>query len=71
MSIMDEEKIPEDIRKALILDFEGHELVQYLCISIEDVLEAFNDQIMNCLEDLQCDLLDYSSSDRKDDDYEE
>lgn len=43
----------EELNKRLADRFEGFELVEYLQISIEDVIEAFEDQIDEAREDLE------------------
>lgn len=56
VSIMDEDDIPDVIRKALIDKYEGWELVELLDIDIEDVIDAFEIEIVDNLEDLKEEL---------------
>lgn len=51
--IMDEEELPDSVRKELVRKYEGWELVELLDIDIEDVIDAFEDLILDNLEDLK------------------
>lgn len=45
MMIMDEDKLPPELLEAIADWFEGFELVEFLDISSEDVVDAFEEQI--------------------------
>lgn len=42
-----------ELRKRIEDFFEGYELVEYLQIPVEDVVDAFEDQIEEVLEDVE------------------
>lgn len=54
---MPEEKLDELIKQAIIDRLEGWELIEFLGISIEDVVLAFEDTILENLNDV-CDFID-------------
>lgn len=46
-------KLPEHVKAALVDRLEGWELVDFLQITIEDVVEAFEETIIENLEDVE------------------
>lgn len=63
---MDEDEIPDAIRKALIDKYEGWELIELLDIDIEDVIYAFEIDILDNLEDLKEELRINNERDEED-----
>ena len=64
---MDEDEIPDAVRKALTDRYEGWELVELLSIRVEDVIDAFEMDIMDNLEDLKEELkINYEQDDTED-----
>jgi len=47
------EQLDPDLRKALEDRFEGWELVDFLSIPIEDVIDMFEEEILASLEDVK------------------
>ena len=43
----------EEFKRQLIDRFEGFELVDYLNIDVEDIVDAFEEQIVEAQEDLE------------------
>ena len=63
---MDEDEIPDAIRKALIDRYEGWELVELLDIGIHDVIDAFETDILDNLKDLKEELRINNERDEED-----
>lgn len=53
MAILDEERLDEALRNAICDRMEGWELIEFLNISIEDVVAAFEEAILDNIEDVQ------------------
>lgn len=67
MSIMDEIKLDEDIKKAIIDRLEGWELIDFLQISIDEVVDIFEEDIIDNIEDV-LELIGLRSSKDEDED---
>lgn len=50
--VMDEEELPDDLKAALADRLEGWELVEMLEIPIEDIIELFEPDILDHLDDI-------------------
>lgn len=46
---MDEERLPDDLKKAIIDRVEAWDLVDFLGLTVEDVVEAFEERIVENL----------------------
>lgn len=51
--MLHDENLEEEFKKRLIDRFEGWELIEYLNIKIEDIVEIFEDEISEAKEDLE------------------
>jgi hypothetical protein len=56
MALMDEGELSPLIREALIDRFEGWELVEFLNVSIERIVELLEEEIIDNIEDVQEEL---------------
>lgn len=50
---MSEQTLTREVREAIIDRLQGWELIDFLQISIEDVIEAFEDVIVENIEDVK------------------
>ena len=53
---MNEERLSKDFKLALSDRYEGWELVEFLQISVDDVIDAFEDQILTGAQELRQDM---------------
>lgn len=51
--MLHDENLEEEFKKRLIDRFEGWELIEYLNIKIEDIVEIFEEEISEAKEDLE------------------
>ncbi|MBU6231647.1 hypothetical protein KGP36_03180 [Patescibacteria group bacterium] len=63
---MDEEHLTPELRDAIIDRFEAWDLVDFLMLKTEQIVDAFEDVIVDNLED----IMDYVNIRVKDEDYE-
>lgn len=47
-----DDKLPDDLRRKIEDRFEGWEIVEFLRIDVEDVIDAFEEHILDHLADL-------------------
>ena len=47
-----DDKLPDDLRRKIEDRFEGWEIVEFLRIDVEDVIDAFEEDILDHLADL-------------------
>lgn len=52
MTVRDDETIPNDVKEALRL-WEGWELVDFLDLSVEDILDAFPFEVLSKIDELE------------------
>jgi hypothetical protein len=45
--------VDKEFKERLADFFEADELVEYLVIPVEDIVEAFEDKILECLDDIE------------------
>lgn len=50
--VMDEEKLSDLVKKAIIDRLEGWELIEFLQIDIETVVDTFEDEILDNITDV-------------------
>lgn len=63
---MDEDKLDEDLKSAMIAYFEGWELVELLEVPIELIVELLEDYIIDNIEDIE-EEIGYSTNNTSDD----
>lgn len=51
--IMDEERLPDWIKKAIIDRFDATEMVELLDLSINEIVEVFEGEILDRLEEIE------------------
>lgn len=56
MVIMDEERLSEEMKNAIIAYFEGHELVDFLGVPTEDLVDLLEEYIIDNISDVTDEL---------------
>lgn len=64
--LMDEEKLDPLVRETIISRLEAWELVGFLQLPIEQIIDTFEDDIVDNLEDI-LDLIGFTEDDNEDD----
>lgn len=62
---MDEEKLDDSLKNALCDRLEGWELVEFLNIAIEDIVELLEEEILANIDDVE-DFIDYKEETTED-----
>lgn len=50
---MDEERLDRELKNAIIAYFEGYELVEYMQVSVEDIIELLEEHVLDNITDIK------------------